>query len=88
MRAKTEKLMPTIIERNKETGSGLAFDFPDDWQAVKYDQDEDAASQESAGFYRRIILGEKEVDSGDAQCIRAMDIVCRLPGEPRRLQLI
>lgn len=80
--------MPTIIERNKETGGGLAFDFPTNWQAAKYDQDEDAASQELAGFYRRIILGENETDSEDAQGIRAMDIVCRLPGEPERLQLI
>lgn len=80
--------MPTIIERNKETGVGLAFDFPDSWQAVKYDQDEAVASQELAGFYRRIILGEKEIDSKDAQGIRAMDIVCRLPGEPKRIQLI
>lgn len=80
--------MPTIIERNKETGAGLAFNFPTDWQAIKYDQDEEAATAEVAGFYRRIVLGEKDDDSEAAQGIRAMDIVCRLPGELERLQLI
>ena len=78
--------MPTIIEQNPETGEGLVFDFPADWQVVKYDQQENAATNEKAGFYRRIILGE---ESGQgAQGIRAMDIVCRLPGEPKRLQFI
>ena len=78
--------MPTIIERNPETGEGLIFDFPPDWQVVKYDQEADAATNEKAGFYRRIVLGE---ESGQgAQGIRAMDIVCRLPGEPKRLQFI
>jgi len=80
--------MPTIVERNKETGTGLAFDFQADWQVVKYDQEEDPVANETAGFYRRIILGEEAAKSGDAQGIRAMDIVCRLPGEPERLQLI
>ena len=78
--------MPTIIERNKETGAALAFDFRPDWQAVKYDKEEDVAANESAGFYRRIILGEENEEA--AQGIRAMDIVCRLPGKPERLQLI
>lgn len=78
--------MPTIVERNKETGAGLIFDFPMDWQVVKYDQEEDAATNENAGFYRRIIVGEKSGE--DAQGIRAMDIICRLPGEPKRLQLL
>jgi hypothetical protein len=80
--------MPTIIERNKETGAGLAFDFPADWQVVKYDQDENPATAETAGFYRRVVLGEGEEGSEDAQGIRAMDIVCRLPGLPAHLQLI
>ena len=80
--------MPTVIERNKETGSGLAFDFPADWQVVKYDQDEDAASGELAGFYRRVVLGEKDEDKEAAQGVRAMDIVCRVPGALERLQLI
>lgn len=80
--------MPTIIERNKETGAGLAFDFPADWQVVKYDQDEEVATAEAAGFYRRVVLGAKEEDSEDAQGIRAMDIVCRLPGLLEHLQLI
>lgn len=80
--------MPTIIERNKETGVGLAFDFPADWQVIKYDQDENAATAEAAGFYRRVVLGEKDEDGEGAQGIRAMDIVCRLPDLPERLQLI
>lgn len=80
--------MPIIVERNKETGAGLAFDFQAGWQVVKYDQEEDQVANETAGFYRRIILGEEAEKSGDAQGIRAMDIVCRLPGEPERLQLI
>ena len=80
--------MPTIVERNKETGVGLAFDFQEDWQVVKYDQEEDLAAGAAAGFYRRIVLGEETENSDDAQGIRAMNIVCRLPGEPKRLQLI
>lgn len=80
--------MPTIVERNRETGAGLAFDFRADWQVVKYDQENDLAANETAGFYRRIILGEAEEDGETAQGIRAMDIVCRLPGQPERLQLI
>jgi hypothetical protein len=73
--------MPTIEEKNKE-GEGLAFDFPPDWQAVKYDQDAEPLANEVAGFYRRIVLSE------GVQQVRGMDIVCRLPGEPVRLQLI
>ena len=78
--------MPTIIEWNKETGRGLAFDFSPDWKAVKYDQEEDLLESEPAGFYRRIILGEKTKNT--AQGIRAMDIICRLPSEAKQLQLI
>ena len=73
--------MPTIEEKNKD-GKGLAFDFPPGWQAVKYDQDADPIGNESAGFYRSVILSE------GVQHVRGMDIVCRLPGEPARLQLI
>jgi hypothetical protein len=68
--------MPTIQENN------LAFDFPADWYAVKYDHDAEPASGEPAGFYRRIVLSE------GVQQVRGMDIVCRLPGEPKCLQLI
>ena len=39
-------------------------------------------SGEPAGFYRRVILSE------GVQQVRGMDIVCRLPGEARHLQLI
>ena len=74
--------MPTIEEKNKETGEGLAFDFLPDWQAVKYDQEEDLAADEPAGFYRRVI------EKGGVQRVRGMDIVCRLPGEPAQLQFI
>lgn len=81
--------MPTIVEINQETGEGLAFDFPPDWQAIKYDQEEDLALNKKAGFYRRTILGASEAQVGDdAQGIRAMDIVCCLPGVLKRLQLI
>ena len=68
--------MPTIQENN------IAFDFPADWYAVKYDHDAEPASGEPAGFYRRIILSE------GVQQVRGMDIVCRLPGEVNCLQLI
>lgn len=74
--------MPTILEVDKETGEGLAFDFPLGWEAVKYDQEADAATGTPAGFYRSIIS-----DKG-VKHIRGMDIVCRLPGEPRKLQFI
>lgn len=78
--------MPTIIEWNKESGRGLAFDFPLGWEPVKYDQEENKLASEPAGFYRGIILGEKTTKT--AQGIRAMDIVCRLPGESKQLQFI
>jgi hypothetical protein len=74
--------MPTILEVNEETGEGLAFDFPRGWKVRKYDQDAEAATNTPAGFYRRVIL-----DDG-VQHIRGMDIVCRLPDKPRRLQFI
>lgn len=68
--------MPTIEESN------LAFDFPSDWQIAKFDHDAELASNEPAGFYRRVIM------SNGVQQVRGMDIVCRLPGEAKRLQLI
>jgi hypothetical protein len=68
--------MPTILENS------LAFDFPPDWYAVKYDHDAEPSSGEPAGFCRRIILSE------GVQQVRSMDIVCRLPGAAKRLQLI
>jgi len=83
---KTSSAMPTIIEWNKETGKGLAFDFPPGWKPVKYDQEEDELISEPAGFYRSIILGEKTKKT--AQGIRAMDIICRLPGNSKQLQFI
>jgi hypothetical protein len=73
--------MPTIEEKN-EAGKGLAFDFPSDWQVVKYDQDAEPSANETAGFYRSVILSE------GVQQVRGIDIVCRLPGEPVRVQLI
>lgn len=73
--------MPIIEEKNK-AGKGLAFYFPDDWHVEKYDRDADPATQESAGFYRRVIL------SGGVQQVRGMDIICRLPGKPQRLEFI
>ena len=73
--------MPTIQEKNK-AGKGLVFDFLSDWRVVKYDQDAEAETTEPAGFYRSVIL------SDGVQQVRGMDIVCRLPGEPERLQFI
>lgn len=74
--------MPTIEEKNKETGEGLAFDFPSDWQVSKYDQQENLAANEPASFYRRVI------EKGGVQRVQGMDIVCRLPGGFEQLQLI
>jgi hypothetical protein len=74
--------MPTILEIDKDTNEGLAFDFPLGWEVVKYDQEADIVTGTPAGFYRSIIS-----DNG-VKHIRGMDIVCRLPGEPHRLQFI
>lgn len=68
--------MPTIIERK------LELEFPGDWQVVQYDRQLDAERNEPASFYRRII------EKGGVQQIRGVDIVCRLPGVPGRLQFI
>jgi hypothetical protein len=68
--------MPTITERK------LAFEFPDDWQVVAYDRPADPVTGEPASFYRRV------VERGGVQQVCGMDIVCRLPGVPERLQFI
>ncbi len=68
--------MPTITERK------LAFTFPDDWQVVAYDRPADPVTGEPASFYRRV------VERGGVQQVCGMDIVCRLPGAPERLQFI
>ncbi|MGI4832034.1 MAG: hypothetical protein ACRYFK_01075 [Janthinobacterium lividum] len=68
--------MPTIIERR------LEFVFPDDWQVAAYDRQANSATGEPASFYRRV------VEKGGVQQVRDMDIVCRLPHLPERLQLI
>lgn len=73
--------MPIIEEKNKD-GKGLAFYFPDDWHVEKYDRDADPVTQKPAGFYRRTIL------SSGVQQVRGMDIVCRRPGRPHRLEFI
>ncbi len=73
--------MPTLLECNWETGNCLAFDFPADWQAVKYDQQENPATGEAAGFDRLVI------QSGGVKNIRGVDIVCRLPGQTNHLQI-
>lgn len=68
--------MPTVIERK------LAFDFPANWEIVKYDRQADSKSGAPASFYRRVI------EKGGVQNVQGMDIVCRLPGTPKRLQFI
>ncbi|WP_223648997.1 hypothetical protein [Hymenobacter psoromatis] len=74
--------MPTIEEKNKETGEGLAFDFHPNWQVVKYDQQENLAANAAASFYRQVI------EKGGVQRVQGMDIVCRLPTEIEQLQFI
>lgn len=68
--------MPIVTERK------LVFDFPDDWQVVAYDRPASPATGEPASFYRRV------VEHGGVQYVRGMDIVCRRPGSPERLQFI
>jgi hypothetical protein len=68
--------MPTIIEKR------LAFDFADGWQVIKYDQRANPETGESAGFYRRVI------EKGGVQHVRGIDLICRLPDLPERLQFI
>lgn len=68
--------MPRITERK------LAFEFPDDWQVVAYDRQANSATGTPASFYRRV------VERGGVQQVCGIDIVCRLPGVPERLQFI
>ena len=68
--------MPSITERK------LEFVFPDDWQVVAYDRSANITTGEPASFYRRV------VEKGGVQYVRGMDIVCRLPDLPERLQFI
>lgn len=68
--------MPRITERK------LAFEFPDDWQVVAYDQPANPETGEPASFYRRV------VEKGGVQYVRGINIVCRLPDSPERLQFI
>lgn len=68
--------MPTITEKK------LAFDFADGWQVVKYDQQASLESGEPAGFYRRIM------EKGGVQHVRGIDLICRLPGLPEKLQFL
>ena len=68
--------MQVITERK------LTFEFPDGWQAVAYDRPANLVTGEPASFYRRV------VEKGGVQYVRGIDIVCRLPGLPERLQLI
>lgn len=68
--------MQTVIERK------LAFDFPANWEIVKYDRQADSKSGEPAGFYRRVI------EKGGVQNVQGMDIVCRLPNAQKQLQFI
>lgn len=68
--------MPSITERR------LVFEFPDNWQVVAYDRPVNVLTSEPASFYRRV------VEKGGVQYVRGMDIVCRLPDAPMRLQFI
>lgn len=52
----------------------LEFKFPDDWQVVAYDR--------PASFYRRV------VEKGGVQQVRGIDMICRRPDLPERLQFI
>lgn len=68
--------MPSITERK------LVFEFPDDWQVVAYDLPANPITSEPASFYRRI------VEKGGVQYVRGIDLVCRLPDLPERLQFV
>lgn len=68
--------MPTITERK------LELEFPNNWEVVQYDRQADPKTGETASFYRRII------ERGGVQQVRGMDIVCRLPDVPAKLQFI
>lgn len=68
--------MPIVTERN------LELDFPSDWEVIQYDRQANPKTGEAASFYRRII------ERGGVQQVRGMDIVCRLPDIPAKLQFI
>lgn len=68
--------MPIVIERK------LELEFPDDWEIVQYDRQANSKTGEAASFYRRII------ERGGVQQVRGMDVVCRLPDIPAKLQFI
>ncbi|RZJ57165.1 MAG: hypothetical protein EOO55_03935, partial [Hymenobacter sp.] len=68
--------MPSVTEGK------LGFEFPADWQVVAYDRPADSATGAPASFYRRV------VEKGGVQYVRGIDLICRLPDSPERLQFI
>ncbi|MDO7851318.1 hypothetical protein Q4S41_06920 [Hymenobacter sp. CA1UV-4] len=68
--------MPIVTERK------LELEFPSDWEVIQYDRQGNSKTGEPASFYRRII------ERGGVQQVRGMDIVCRLPDVPAKLQFI
>ena len=68
--------MRRIVERNVE------MEFPEGWQAVSYDRPANPVTGDAASFYRRVM------EKGGVQHVRGIDVVCRLPGLPERLQFI
>lgn len=65
--------MPTFREGK------FQFDFPADWQVVHYDQDADPVTGLAPGFYRRVVT------NGGVKYVQAVDFVCLLPGEQKKL---
>lgn len=68
--------MPTFSEGK------FQFDFPVDWQVAHYDRDADVATGATPGFYRRVVT------SGGVKYVQAVDFICLLPGERKRLLLL
>lgn len=68
--------MPTFKEGK------LQFDFPAGWQVAHYDRDADSATGATPGFYRRVVT------SGGVKYVQAVDFICLLPGERKRLLLL
>lgn len=64
------------------TEKKLRLEFPEDWQAIKYDKRANLSKDEPDGFHRQII------EKGGVQNIQAMDVVCKLPDANPRLQFI
>jgi hypothetical protein len=60
----------------------LEIEFSEGWQAVPYDRPVNPVTGDAASFYRRVM------EKGGVQYVRGIDIVCRLPGMPERLQFI